>query len=324
VDGDRRLVLAFDASCGTCRQLAQAVSRECGTGLDVRPLDDEDVRRWRREALGTDPPWVPTLIKLSGGRPRAWTGPRMAARLAQHLGPRATVRLVRAFGELKRLCGSTPPRPDGGIGRKDFLKLATGAGVAAAFVVLGKAPAFADPAQRSEQARAWVKANFDVIPRDYDRFSTFDLTYRQAIHEALPPRDRARLWSEHLARHRNAGQAMSAEQDRVLDRAVALAADESTFASGQGADHGMLEELRKAAIAAFGLDTARSMLANLGPDQVAACCRCQCATNSDYCPSRCIYDDARNRCNNTEQGCGTFWSYPCNGCCSYCGRRGCC
>ncbi|GIF78511.1 bacteriocin fulvocin C-related protein [Asanoa siamensis] len=321
--GDQSLILAFDASCGTCRQLAQTVSSECRTELDVRPLDDEDVRGWRRQALGDDPPRVPTLMKLSGAEVRAWTGTRMAVRLVRHLGPRATVRLLRAFGELKRLCGSQPT-PSNGIGRKDFLRVAAGTGMAAAFVLFGKAPVFASPAQRSEQARAWVKANPDAIPRDYGGFSAFDLTYRQAIHEALPPRDRARLWTEHLARHPVASTAMSAEQARVLDQATALAADEATFTLGYETKHETLEKLRLDSIAAFGLDTARSLLAILGPAQLAACCRCQCATNSDYCSVRCIYDDQRNRCDNSQEGCGTFWGYGCNGCCSYCGSRGCC
>ena len=38
---------------------------------------------------------------------------------------------------------------------------------------------------------------------------------------------------------------------------------------------------------------------------------CQCSTQSDYCP---VWGYCRGSgCNPTESGCGTFWSYPCNG-----------
>lgn len=40
---------------------------------------------------------------------------------------------------------------------------------------------------------------------------------------------------------------------------------------------------------------------------------CQCSTSSDYCPiwGYCV----PGVCNSTSSGCGTFWSYPCNGVC---------
>lgn len=38
---------------------------------------------------------------------------------------------------------------------------------------------------------------------------------------------------------------------------------------------------------------------------------CQCSTESDWCPmsSACT----GGNCNSTQSGCGTFWTYPCNG-----------
>jgi hypothetical protein len=38
---------------------------------------------------------------------------------------------------------------------------------------------------------------------------------------------------------------------------------------------------------------------------------CQCSTESDWCPIP-RYCNGAN-CNQTQSGCGTFWSYPCNG-----------
>lgn len=56
MDSRQTWVLAFDASCGTCRFLAETVARECGEKLNIRPLNNEDVSRWRREAFGAEPP----------------------------------------------------------------------------------------------------------------------------------------------------------------------------------------------------------------------------------------------------------------------------
>jgi hypothetical protein len=39
---------------------------------------------------------------------------------------------------------------------------------------------------------------------------------------------------------------------------------------------------------------------------------CQCSTSSDYCP---IWGYCRPSACSTQSGCGTFWSYPCNGVC---------
>jgi hypothetical protein len=68
--------------------------------LDIRPLNDQDVRRWRQKALGSEPSWAPALIKAHGDHVQAWVGAGMAIRPAQRLGPRSTLRLLRAFSDL--------------------------------------------------------------------------------------------------------------------------------------------------------------------------------------------------------------------------------
>lgn len=316
-------VLAFDAACVTCRQLTRIVARECGDKLAVRPLDDEEVARWRVEAFGANPPWMPTLIRIGDGRVRAWTGPGAAIQLIWRLGPRAAVRLLRTLGEL-RSAGNEPARAGEGTTRKDFLRFGAGAAMATALVVFGKTPAFADPVQRIERARVWVRANLANLPRDYGRFVTYDLTYRKVIYEALAPGDRARLWSEHLRLKSATLPELSSQQAEVIERAMALARDERTFTSGRSdKHHRSLDELREAAITAFGLDRARSLLAILGPTPIETLgATCECSTESDYCTIVCIYD-GRGRCAHWPDGCGTFWLYPCNGCCSYC-SYGCC
>lgn len=340
MDSHQTWVLAFDASCGTCRFLAETVARECGEKLSIRPLNDEDVSRWRREAFGAEPPWAPTLIRVQNEQVRAWTGPGMAIPLARRLGPRSTIRLLRILGELSSR-REDPTGSEDGMGRKNFLKLGAGAAAATGLVLFGKTPAFAGTAQELDPARAWVKANLDNLPRDYDALVTFDISYRRAIHEALAPSDRSRLWTEHLKRVGATHRDMSAEQASVLDRATALAADERTFMrEGKETRHEVLDQLRVTAIAAFGSDDARALLATLGPGpstshvgggaNVAArpCYNCECSPASNYCgnpvaPSKCCNTNQcssfRRYCTCTS-GCGTFYAYGCSG---HCGSPGC-
>ncbi|WP_163570138.1 hypothetical protein [Fodinicola feengrottensis] len=124
-----RWVLAFDATCGTCTKISTAVSQACGGRLKILPLSRDDVRGWRQEALGENPPWAPTLIQLTDGRPRAWTGTRMTARLARLLGPRSSMRVVRALGQLRH--ETLTPRPSTAVGRRQLLKFGA-AGIAVA------------------------------------------------------------------------------------------------------------------------------------------------------------------------------------------------
>jgi hypothetical protein len=299
------------------------VACECEEKLDIRPLADEDVSRWRQEALGVDPPSAPTLIKIDHGQAQAWNGLGMAIRLLNRLGPRATVRLLRKFGELRR-SSKDPIASGGGLNRKDFLRLGTGAVAAVAFVALGKTPAFADPGKRRQAAEAWVRANPDKLPRRYDDLASFDSLYRTVIFQELRPTDRARLLSEHISRRSAALSPMSAEQTSVLKRAMGLLADERAGTEAwRDEHHTTLDELRDASIAAFGRDTARKLFGTIGPEPVEAFAkRCECSTESNWCPSVCLFDGL-GKCEYWSIGCGFFNFYPCNGCCEF-GCGGCC
>jgi hypothetical protein len=106
------LVLAFDAACARCRAVAAAVAN---IGLDVLPLADYRVVAWCAEAGA--PTDAPTLLAVTptddGDRVRTWSGPRLGPALLAHLGPRGTVRLVRALrahGVLGDALGGALPR----------------------------------------------------------------------------------------------------------------------------------------------------------------------------------------------------------------------
>lgn len=113
----RRLVLGFDGGCATCSDLAQEISQGVGDRLEVRSLHHPQVEHWRERALGNDVPWAPTLFEVGVEEVRAWTGTRMALRLAVALGPVSTWRIMRILDEFV-----TPSRSDSGMSRGLFLK----------------------------------------------------------------------------------------------------------------------------------------------------------------------------------------------------------
>ncbi len=120
--GDRRrLVLGFDAGCTTCSGLAKGIEDAVGDSLEIRNLNDPMMVHWRGQALGGDAPWAPTLVEISGGVIRAWTGVRMGAHLARRLGPAATWRVAKILGEAKG-DGAAEHSPYPGLSRTQFLK----------------------------------------------------------------------------------------------------------------------------------------------------------------------------------------------------------
>jgi hypothetical protein len=123
--------------------------------------------------------------------PQAWTGVGLAARLVRAIGPRASIRVLRALGQLKYRKTTAHPTA---MGRRSALRIGAGAAVAIGMVVVGGVPAF------GATAESWAAKNKDALPRDYDEFSSYSLTYRRAIFGELPADARAKLWAEQLRR----------------------------------------------------------------------------------------------------------------------------
>ncbi|MFE7853380.1 bacteriocin fulvocin C-related protein [Streptomyces sp. NPDC057403] len=235
--------------------------------------------------------------------------------LLRRLGPRSSVRVLRALGDLRRQDAvHTGARP-GTLGRAQFLRLSAGLAVAATVILKGSPPAFAE--NEAASAHAWVKSHRDALPTAYDDVVAYPESYRRAIHEALPAKARSRLWTEHLRRYDEARPGLSADQRTVLRRARALAGEPATF---EGAPPAELREVGEAARAAFGPDEARALLAVLGPSTAvtrsAAALpppNCGCSIVDGYCgwTDPCV----RGGCTTTRTGCGSLWIYPCNGLC---------
>src|SRR5918994_1677836 len=146
----RRLVLGFDAGCMTCSRLAERIEDRVGDRIEIRSLNDPAMAHWRREALGENAPWAPTLVEVEPGKVRAWTGARMAARLSRVLGPVATWRMMQVLGEANadhELADSTAVNAISGLTRGQFLKGVGGAAVAVSILGgTGKLPAPAEAA----------------------------------------------------------------------------------------------------------------------------------------------------------------------------------
>lgn len=312
-------ILAFDASCCQCRRLAEQVERAGGGRLEIKPLEATDVKAWRSQVLGAEPPHAPTLIRVSGagvtggGTVSAWTGPVMAARTAARLGVRRTLRLLGALGALRR--GTDEASDSGGLGRGQFLRLVALGAVG--FAVGGATQAAAAPLS---PARQWVEANRNSLPQDYASFAAHDLPRRKAIYAASSTATRSRLWVEHLRGYRSEQRDLSPDRSAVLDRAFQAARDEAILANRPtetGIDP-QLATLAEDAVAAFGMDEARALLATLGPVPQGPAAECDCNIFDNFfcwdCQG-CISCPCSLCSDCTESGCGPLWTVKCNGVC---------
>ncbi|WP_405864604.1 bacteriocin fulvocin C-related protein [Streptomyces sp. NBC_00005] len=321
-ESDVRWMLAFDASCSTCRAMSSIVFNACDKRLEVVALGRADARAWRLSALGPDAPWEPTLLKVTAGggdaaaapgRPgtdgesiRAWTGPSMTLQLMRRLGPRATVRVLRALGEAREKNRSQVSK---GSSRAQFLRVAGGLAVASTILFKGGTPAFA-AGQDTAAANEWVEANAERLPTTYSDVTALPLAHRRAVHAALPPAARSRLWVEHIDRFRAAHTDLTPRQGRVIDRARSAASDPATFQRRPLA-RPQHSDLTESAIAAFGKEEAVQLLATLGPAEALAQ-DCACSSFSDAC----LFSDCiGGGCTISDGGCGEFWIWDCDGMC---------
>ncbi|GLY80194.1 bacteriocin fulvocin C-related protein [Actinoallomurus iriomotensis] len=330
-----RWVLAFDATCGTCKDIAHAVEHACRGKLEVRPLADDEVRRLRERAMGADPVWAPTLLRVDGDRVRAWTGAAMSMTLARRLGPADSVRVIHALGTLRRRsrghASELPGAPTGraAIGRAQFLRFGAGAGVAAGLVLAGKVPAFAD--DENQAALAWVRKHSKNLPHAYENVIKYPLRYRRAIFNASTVNVRRDLWMEHLVAYRKAHPNLTKQQSAVIDRAWFMLEDSaSTFAAKPSrSTEQKLAALHKDAVAAFGnnneVHTLLGALGTAAAPSAKPAARTEAAAAPD-CPCFDSEDGSQDFCNSGNctvigacvyqpTGCGVFWTHPCNGSC---------
>lgn len=147
MDGrSKRLVLGFDAGCAACGELARRIEERAGDRIEVRSLRHPQVEHWRARVLGEDAPWAPTLFEVGGARGvRAWTGPRLAVKLARVLGPVSAWRIVQALGEIGAP-ETAAHTTAAGISRGQFLK-----GVGGTVLAFGVLSGTASPVRAADE-----------------------------------------------------------------------------------------------------------------------------------------------------------------------------
>ncbi|MBG0816090.1 bacteriocin fulvocin C-related protein [Planomonospora sp. ID82291] len=318
-------ILAFDASCGQCRGLAAEIKKFAGNRLDVAPINRPDVIAWRRRALGENAPHRPTLIRVGSVDVRAWTGAGMAVRLAARMGISGTYRLLSVLGESR---GASTDHDGSGTestaGRRQFLRFA---GIGVAVSVIAGRTSLAQAAVAPSPADRWVQENRANLPRTYNAFSAYSLEYRRAIFAELSPEECSTLWTAHVKEYRDAHPGMTPEQNKVIEFAVELFGDATTFTVpvAEGT-YQKVQSLGESAIASFGKDEARALVANLGPqpvrtkpasvrpDGLALDSACTCKVSDDWCGQ---YERCRGGAYGCGQhrGCGTGWIFICDGMC---------
>lgn len=156
---EQRLVLGVDNDCAYCAGMAASIEERFGDRLEIQALDNPQVEEWRKQSLGNNTPWTPTLIEKNGDTVKAWTGYGMGVALTRKLGPVETWRLMQLLGEFRRSFGHEVRREDLAAGepgveftRSGFLAMATKsvAGALVASTVLG---AMARPAEAASWPR---------------------------------------------------------------------------------------------------------------------------------------------------------------------------
>ncbi|WP_446041962.1 bacteriocin fulvocin C-related protein [Streptomyces sp. SID1121] len=126
------------------------------------------------------------------------------------------------------------------------------------------------------------------------------------------PQERSQVWADHFRWYRRTHPNLTADQDRVVDDAIAV--ESRGFSPRLGAE-AELRDLEQSAKAVFGQQEAGALLATLGPMGPAdALANCTCSTANPYCPRP--YDcGTQIGCATIPNDCGTAWDYDCNGTC---------
>jgi hypothetical protein len=199
-----------------------------------------------------------------------------------------------------------------------------------------------------------AQAEEDILKMYYD-MSALSLSKRKAAFRAAGPNQKSQLWRTHLALFFVKRELTDWQKQLVLSAMSLATPEYFRVRSSQPDWKTKVQEpssrLEQQILNAFSLDDAARIFATLGDDGESAKnsasvllksinykplsdsgqykqwahsrvsrqdieieqSSCSCSTQSDYCPiwSAC----GGGNCNSTESGCGTLWSYPCNGAC---------
>ena len=316
-----RWILAFDGSCGSCGGVADAVSAACGDRIEVFPLQNDTVSAWRLSALGPDAEWKPVLMKITDDhKVQAWTGVRMASHLVARLGTGASVGILRALGQLRTMNSRGEVRRPGdveplmGLSRKRFLRnVGLGAATVAGILASGAAPAAADT------VKSWASKNAGSLPTTLTELSVLPVAFRRVAYREMTAEQQSAAWTAHLNGFSTKVAGLSSTQRAVFAKAQTYVKNPANF---RAPDQAAIEALATAANNAFGKEQAASMIATLGPGETMTALSvtpnargCTCSVRSDYCTNSTNCYGGAQGCAQSG-GCGTFYSYTCDGLCN--------
>jgi hypothetical protein len=185
------------------------------------------------------------------------------------------------------------------------------------------------------QAEAWIADHRASLPGTLDEFLKVPEAYHPFVFNTLSAEVKSALWQAHLERYLAQHPKLSTPQVNLVERALDLASRPSTFSTSKADPlwetlvNQPIQELRQAFGEAFSQQEAAAILGRLaGPDVMRrqileidpasgkAVLQCSCSTASDWCspsPYRCYTTNPS--CSSTSSGCGTFFTFACNGTC---------
>jgi hypothetical protein len=115
--------LLFDSGCAVCSSVAEQVEQDAGGWLQVRDLNDPEMRQLLDQHYPTRV-FRPTLVVVDGEKARMFTGPALSVRLVAGIGMRRAARIAR------HIVGMTARHPEDGVSRRSLLKAASTGAVA--------------------------------------------------------------------------------------------------------------------------------------------------------------------------------------------------
>ncbi len=101
--------LLFDSGCSVCTRLAEDIERTSDGWLAARSLRDPDVKALL-DAARPGWRWEPTLLEVTDGHPRVFTGVAMRARMALGLGPRRAWHIMQILTDAVMSVAPETPR----------------------------------------------------------------------------------------------------------------------------------------------------------------------------------------------------------------------
>ena len=178
------------------------------------------------------------------------------------------------------------------------------------------------------EALKWVSENRHVLPQHLPEFLEFSAKYRQAIHAELPAQVRVNMWRAHLASYIRSG-SLTSRQNNVLQE-LSMRLPQLVGATKPSTVRGTQEglALQKLIETEFSRAQARDLffIGTMRPPQEfgfasssgfgAAFVDCDCSIDFtfEFCGpgGACSFFAI---CSGSEQGCGPFGLWPCDGRC---------